>query len=84
MFGFVKRFLTFLAATADLQRFGKWKNDLEDALEKLEKDYKKKSINKKDYAQQKTVLEGKLRKAEELIERSKKRLEESKHREVKL
>ncbi len=84
MFGFAKRLLTFLAATADLQRFGRWKNDLEDALEKLEKDYKNKKISKKSYTQQKIVLEGKLKKAEELIEKSKERLEESKRREVKI
>lgn len=81
MFGFVKRFLTFLAATADLQRFGKWKADLEDALRKLEK--KKKRISKKDYAQQKIVLEGKLKNAEELIEKSKKRLE-ARYYEIKI
>ncbi|MDP2906914.1 MAG: hypothetical protein Q8O03_03150 [Nanoarchaeota archaeon] len=81
MFGFVKRFLTFLAATADLQRFGKWKSDLEDALRKLEE--KKGKISKKSYTQQKDVLEGKLKKAKELIEKSKKRLE-ARYYEIKI
>lgn len=82
MFQFVKRFLEFLAASADLQRFRKWENDLEDALKQLEK--KKKRISKKSYLQQKTALEKKSKKAEELIEKSQKRLKEARIRDVRL
>ncbi|MBU4501465.1 MAG: hypothetical protein KKA79_02655 [Nanoarchaeota archaeon] len=61
MFGFAKRFLQFLGSTADLQRFGKWKNDLEDALEQLEKRYKGKKISQETYKKEKADINKKLR-----------------------
>lgn len=84
MFGFAKRFLQFLGSTSDVQRFGEWKNNLEDALKELEKGYKKKKISKKAYLQQKAILEERLKKAGELIRKSQESLEKAKHHEIRL
>ena len=74
IFGIPKRFLEILAGTADNERFTKWKNDLEDALEKLETDYKTLKIRKKNYLAQKKIYEEKIERAKELIEKAQERL----------
>ncbi|MBU2639317.1 MAG: hypothetical protein KKG75_01270 [Nanoarchaeota archaeon] len=80
----VESILGPIASTADLQRFGKWKKDLEDALAELEKKYKKKKLSKAEYIKRKTELEKKLKKAEELIKKSKERFEKTSHKEIRL
>ncbi|MFH1365657.1 MAG: hypothetical protein ABIH28_03675 [archaeon] len=78
----MESFLGPIAATADMQRFGKWKKELEDALEKLEK--KKIRISKKEYTKQKNILQKKLKKAEELLKKSQERMKNFTHKEVRL
>ncbi len=75
IFSIPKRFLEILAGTADEERFTKWKNDLEDALEKLETDYKAIKIRKKNYLVQKKIYEEKIERAKELIEKAQGRLQ---------
>lgn len=72
--GIPKRFLEILAGTADEERFTKWKNDVEDALEKLENDYKAIKMTKKEYLAQKKIYEEKIERAKELIEKAQERL----------
>jgi GMP synthase PP-ATPase subunit len=69
-----KRFLEILAGIADEERFTKWKNDLEDALKKLEIDYKSKKMRKKEYLAQKKIYEEKIEIAKKLIEKAQGRL----------
>jgi len=79
----VEGFLGPIASTADIQRFGKWKNELEDALEELENSYKRKKITKSEYTKRKTILKGKLKKAKELIKKSEERFEKTAHQDVR-
>lgn len=83
MFKFIKSPLVILRGIVDLQRFTKWKNDLEDALEKLETEYKKKKIRKKAYLQQKDVLQKKMERAEKLIKESKESIDKAKRFEIR-
>lgn len=80
----VEGFLGPIASTVDLQRFGKWKNELEDALKELEKEYKDKKGTKAEYTKRKTILKEKLKKAKELIKKSEKRFEKTAHQDVRL
>ena len=81
---FMETFLGSLGATADIQRFSEWKNKLEESLKDLEAKHKKKKISKKEYQKQKAILEEKLKKANELLEKSGDRLNKFTHKEVKL
>lgn len=80
----IKRFLGSLATIADIQRFGEWKEKLEDALEELEKTHKGKKMTKKEYLNRKKILKEKLKKAEELVEKSEKRKEEFTKIDIKI
>lgn len=79
----VEGFLGPIASTVDIQRFGKWKNELEDALEELEKKYKGKKVTKKEYIKRKVILKGKLKKAKELIKKSEERFEKTAHQDIR-
>ena len=81
---FIDTCLGSLGATADIQRFSEWKNKLEEALKDLEAKYKKKKITKANYKKQKDILNEKLKKAEELLKKSRERLDKFTHKEVKL
>ena len=80
----VEGFLGPIASTADLQRFGKWKNELEDALKELEKNYKRKKITKTEHTKRKVILKAKLQRAKELIEKSEERFEKTAHQDIGL
>jgi len=76
-----KQILEALASTADIERFGEWKGQLEDALKELERNYLKKVLKRSEYNKQKKILKDKLKKAAELLEKSQDRLEHGKRQE---
>lgn len=78
----VESFLGPLAATADIQRFSRWKADIENALEELES--KKGELSKEVYSKKKLELEKKLKRAEELLKKSRERMERFTHKEIRI
>jgi len=58
--GITEGFLGPLAATADIERFGKWEKELQDALEELERKYKGKKMPKEEYTKKKAAIKKEL------------------------